>query len=142
MMATNAAIGHGSKFMRSSDGTAGGTFTFVAEPKSISGPGLSRDTVDVTHMNSPDRWREFIAGLRDAGEVTVECSFDPDGTDVTNWLADFSSDTPGYYKIVFPDATEWGFPALITSFETSDPNDGEMTASVTYKITGKPSFIS
>lgn len=140
-MSTDAAIGHGSAFKRSSDGTSGGTMTAVAQVNSISGPGLARDTIDVTDMDSTERWREFVGGLKDGGEVSLDVSFDPDHADVTNWLADINTDTAGYYQIVFPDTTSWGFSALMTGFEPSDPMEDKMTATVTYKITGKPAFI-
>ena len=141
-MSTAAAIGHGSAFQRSGDGTSGGIFTAVAGIKSISGPGLSKNTHDVTDMDSTERWMEFISGLKDGGEVSLDVEFDPDGTDVTNWLADINSDTAGYSKIVFADTTEWGFASIMTGLEVDTPHDDVMTASVTYKITGKPAFIA
>lgn len=140
-MSTNASIGHGSAFQRSSDGTSGGSFSAVAELLAVNGPGLARDVIDVTDMDSTEKWREFVAGLKDGGEVTVDVNFDPNSSHVTDWLADLNTDTPGYYKIVFPDTTEWGFAALMTGFEPADPHDEKMTATVTYKLTGKPAFI-
>lgn len=141
-MSTNLTIGHGTVFQRSSDGTSGGSFSAVAEVMSISGPGISRDAVDVTDFDSTDRFREFVGGLKNAGEVSMDIGFDPDSTDVTNFLADINTDTSGYYKIVFPDTTEWGFAALITGFEPGSPLDDKMTATVTYQLTGKPAFFS
>ena len=141
-MSTNAAIGHNSTFQRSGDGTSGGVFEAVAEVTSITPPSLARETVDVTDFASAERWREFIGALKDGGEVTLEVNFDPDSSDTTNWLADLNADTAGYYKIVFPDATEWGFAALMTGFEAGVPLEDKMTASVTYKLTGKPAFIA
>lgn len=140
-MSTSASIGHGSAFKRSSNGTSGGTFTAVAGVKRIGPPSLSKNTHDVTDMDSPERWMEFISGLKDGGEVSLDVEFDPDGTDVTNWLADINSDTAGYYQVVFPDATSWGFSAHMTGLEADDPHDDVMTASVTYKLSGKPGFI-
>lgn len=141
-MTTNAGIGHGSEFKRSSDGTSGGTFSSVGEITGITPPGLSRETVDATHMQSPDGFREFIGSLKDGGEVSIEVNFDPDHADVAAALADLTSSTPGYYKIVFPDTTEWGFAALMTGYETGDPLDDKMTATLTYKVTGKPTFVA
>ncbi|HAF38068.1 MAG TPA: outer capsid protein Hoc [Gammaproteobacteria bacterium] len=141
-MSTNAAIGHGSAFKRSSDGTSGGSMVAVAGVTGISGPGLARDTIDVTDMDSTERWREFIGGLKDGGEVTIECEFDPNGTDVTNWLADINTDTDGYYQVVFPDTTAWGFDGFMTALDVDDPHDDKMSCSATYKLSGKPAFIA
>ena len=38
-----------------------------------------RYTVDATHMASTDKWREFVGGLRDAGEVSITINFVPGG---------------------------------------------------------------
>jgi predicted secreted protein len=140
-MTTEAMIGHGSDFQRSSDGTSGGAFATVGEVLDITPPSLAKDAVDATHMASPDRWREFIAGLKDGGEVSLELSFIPGNASTTAALSDINSNSAGYYKIVFPDATEWGFAAIATGFEAGDPLDDKMTATLTYKLTGKPAFI-
>ncbi|MGS4883459.1 phage tail tube protein [Roseibium sp. MB-4] len=141
-MSAQARIGHGTSFQRSGDGTAGGVFASLAGVMAISGPGLSRDAVDVTDMASLGGWREFAGGLKDPGEVSLDLEFDPDGPDVTSLLADIHEDTPGYYKIVFPDTTEWGFPAFVTGYEPTAPLDDKMTASVTFKLSGQPAFIA
>lgn len=140
-MTTDAKIGHGSTFGRG-NGADPEVFTDVAEVTSITPPGMARDAVEATHMDSPEKWREFIAGLKDGGEVSIECNFDPGGTDVTAWLGDINSDAVTNYKITFPDATEWDFAALMTGLEFGTPLDDKMTASMTYKVTGKPAFIS
>ena len=80
--------------------------------------------------------------MKDGGEVTIECNFDPDGTDVTNWLSDINTDSERTYQITFPDTTEWLFEGIMTALEVSDPLDDKMTATATYKVTGKPTFIS
>ena len=141
-MSTAAAIGHGSAFKRSGDGTSSGTMASLAGVTSINGISLSRETIDVTDMDSVDRYREFIGALRDGGEVTVGMEFDPDGGDYANAISDYNSDTPGYYEIVFPDTSEWAFNGLLTGVTVDDPFDDKMTAELTYKVSGKPTFTS
>lgn len=141
-MSTSVSIGHGTAFQRSDDGTISGTFAAVGEVMAINGPGLARDAMEVTDMDSTDRFREFVGGLKDGGEISLDVGFDPNSDDVTDWLSDFNTNTAGYYKIVFADSTEWGFAALLTGFEPSTPHEDKMTATVTYKLTGKPTFIS
>lgn len=139
---TNAAIGHSSTFKRSSDGTSGGTMTALAEVVSINGVNLTRETVDVTHLTSTSRYREFIGGLRDGGEVTIAMNFDPDETDYTNAISDHNSDTAGYYQVVFPDTSEWGFTGFLTGISPDTPMDDKMTVEMTYKVTGVPAFTA
>jgi hypothetical protein len=45
--------------------------TAIAELISIGGPTISADTIEATSHDSPDGYREFLQGLRDAGEITI-----------------------------------------------------------------------
>ncbi|MCI0687121.1 MAG: hypothetical protein L0Y54_07800, partial [Sporichthyaceae bacterium] len=63
--------------LKRGDGGSPENFTAIGRSTSISGPGLSRETLDVTAHDSPDQWREFQGGLRDGGELTVDINYDP-----------------------------------------------------------------
>lgn len=141
-MTNDASIGHGADFLRSDTGASGGNFGTVGEVLDITPPAISRDAVESTHMGSPEGWREFIGGLKDGGEAQIEINFAPGSATATAFLNDINADAPGYYKIVFPDATEWGFSALATGLEPGIPIDDRMTATFTVKISGKPGFIN
>ena len=139
---TDAAIGAGADFQRSDDATNTGTFATVGEVIDLTPPNISRDAVETTHMGSTERWREFIGGLKDGGEGSIEINFDPGHAVTASFLSDLNTNTAGYYKIVFPDATEWGFAAIATGFQPGAPIDDRMTATFTVKLTGKQAFIS
>ena len=130
----DAQIGLGSDFKR-------GTTT-VGEILSIGAPSLSRDVIDATHMGSVEGWREFIAGLKDGGEVTVDIQSKPSSTGYQALVADFDNDSPESYAIDFPDGWSWTFSAFITGLETSDPLEDKIETSATFKITGKPTFAA
>lgn len=112
--------------------------TAVAQVRSISGGSLSLDTVDVTTHDSAGGWREFVATLIDAGEVSVEIVFDPDNATHTSLRTDLVARTATTYSITFTDTTPavWTFSAFVTAFEPSAAVDGELSATVTLKITG------
>jgi predicted secreted protein len=131
---SDAQIGYGSDFKR---GAAS-----VGEVLSIGAPSLSRDVVDATHMKSPEGWREFIAGLKDAGEVSVEIQSKPSTAGYQAMVADFDNDAAESYSIEFPDGSSWSFSAFITGMDTSDPLDDKITTSATFKISGKPTFAA
>jgi predicted secreted protein len=131
---SDAQIGLGSAFKRGA--------TSVGEVLSIGAPSLSRDVVDATHMQSTEGWREFIAGLKDGGEATVEIQSKPSTPAYQAMVADFGNDSPESYSIEFPDGSSWAFSAFITGLETSDPLDDKITTSATFKITGKPTFAA
>ncbi|WP_136441633.1 phage tail tube protein [Pacificoceanicola onchidii] len=130
----DAQIGFGSDFKR-------GTTT-VGEVISITPPSISRDVVDATHMSSPEGWREFIAGLKDGGEVSVQIQSKPSTPAYAAMLADFDSDAAVTYSIDFPDGSSWTFTAFITGFEGEDPLEERITSTATFKITGKPTFAT
>lgn len=139
----DADIGHGVVFKRG-DGASTEAFASVGEMTEISFPGMSRDAVDVTHFTSTERWKEFIGGLKDAGEITVSILFDPGDATVTAALADLNSDAAKNYQIAFADngTTEWTFSALCTGIDGQIPLDDRMQADFTYKLSGKPGFFA
>ena len=126
--------------LKRGDGADPEVFTAIGDPTGISGPGLSRETIDVTSHGSPDQWMEFVGGLKDGGEVSVDINLQPG---VHGPLADDFDDTePRNYQIVFPDPDEttWNFKAIMTGFEWDAPYDDKLSASLTFKVTGKPTL--
>lgn len=139
-MKTEARIGHGSKF-QTGDGNSPEAFTDMAEVTSITPPNMSRDSVDASHMQSPDEWREFIAGLKDGGEVSLELNFVPGGSAILALLAELNLAADAATKtrrILFPDLSYFEFEAFLTACEPEAPVDDKMTAAATFKITGRP----
>lgn len=110
--------------------------TPIADIISIGGPGMSRDTVDVTTLGSTGGYREFITGLRDGGTLTFELLFSKAGYNAMK--TDFESDEPVTYTIELPDSdnTIIGFDGLVTDFPVTIPLDDKVSISVTVKITG------
>ncbi|WP_436772070.1 phage tail tube protein [Yinghuangia sp. YIM S09857] len=131
--------GFGTQFLRG-DGAGPEVFTALANVTNVSGPGLSRETIDVTAHDSPDGWMQFLGGLKDPGEVTVDVNYDPAEHDVL--IADFGDDEPRNYRIAFPDpgTTTWTFGGIMTGFEPDAPYDDKLTASLTFKVTGPPTL--
>lgn len=133
-MTTGARIGYGTLFALLSSGS----YVTIAEVTSVTPPGFSRDAQDATHTESPDAFREFIAGLTDAGEVGIELNFDPGSSSAALLLAQFDTQDPGTHKITFPDGSTWVFTGILTGFEPQAPVDEKMVATATFKVSGKP----
>ena len=115
----------------------GATFVAIASITSLSGPGLSRETIDVTAHDSPDAWMEFIGGLKDGGEVSADINRRPGVHDLL--IQDFSDDDPRSYRMQWPTGNYWEFDAILTGYEPDSPYDDKLSASLTWKVTGKPS---
>lgn len=126
--------------LRRGDNATPEVFTTIADITSLSPPGMSRETLDVTSHGSPDGWMEFIGGLKDGGEVSADVNYAPTNHDFL--AADFSDRDPRTYQVVFPDqaATTWTFEAILTGFEPDAPYDDKLSASLTWKVSGKPTL--
>lgn len=142
-MATSARIGYGTLF-KTGNGATPEVFATLAEVTAITPPAMARDTVDATHEESPGAWREFIAGLKDGGEVSLELNFISGGTAAAALTAELDLDGPLATKnriILFPDLSYFTFAGILTAFEPDAPIDDKMSASVTFKVTGKPTLV-
>jgi len=118
----------------------------VANVKSISGPGLSLDVEDVTSHDSTEAWEEVVATILRTGEISVDIVYDPNNATHKNavggLLYDLTIRTSTAYSIVFATtpAVTWSFTAFVVGFEPDAPVEGGLTASVSLKITGKPTI--
>lgn len=86
-------IAYGAKVERSTDGT---TWTEIPECKGVAVPTVSTEYIDVTSLDSPDGFREYVKGLKDAGELSVPCGYTAEGYE--QQIADQASNTPIYYR--------------------------------------------
>lgn len=136
MAATVGTTGFGTLFKRGNGSTVE-TFTTVAEVRSISGPSLSLETVDATHMESPTGFREILPTFKSGGEVTLEVNFLPATASQTGIKTDFDNKTKRNWRIVFPDTgtTEWRFAGYVTGFSPNATVDGMLSASITITVT-------
>ncbi|MDK1103953.1 MAG: phage tail tube protein [Actinomycetota bacterium] len=134
MAASNATPGYGAVLKRGA--------TTIAEVVSITGPGVSRDTIEKTHLTSDGMAREFIPGLIDGGDVTVELNFLPDDTTQALIFSDMISTTvtsvEQAYTIQLTDATPQtiAMNLIPTAWEPSAPFDDKLSLSVTFKVSG------
>ena len=139
-MPTEADIGHGSDFQRG-DGASPEVFATVGEVLSINGISITKDVVDATHMKSPDRYEEIITSIKRTGEISVSIQFKADSATTDAALADVDRKELGNYRIVFPDEAEWDFAAHCVGLSIDVELADKMIAQMTYKPSGKPSFM-
>lgn len=112
----------------------------IAEVTNISGPGFTRDLIEVTSLDSTGGWREFIPGFRDGNNVVLSMNYTRASLD--EFLADFESDEVQNYEIILPDDTSIEFEGFVQEFPLTIPTDAQITMEVTIKITGAPTVNS
>lgn len=114
----------------------------VAELTSISGPSISMDTIDVSSHDSADRAREFVAGMIDGGEVSIEGNLTNTNASALLALMAAGTTTEGA-TIVFPGTPALAtvtFDCLVTAVSTDAPYDDKASFSATLKVTGLPTI--
>jgi predicted secreted protein len=115
--------------------------TALAELTGISGPSMKADTIDLTNHDSADGFREFVAGVRDGGEISIEGNFlSSDTTGQMAFITDAQAGTEREVIITGPtaDAFTWTMDCIVTAFEPTHPYDGKLGFTATLKVTGKP----
>ncbi len=135
-MSTAADIGHGTLFKRWS----GAAFVKVDGLIAPALPPLDRDMVDATDTESPNRYREFIPGLRTGGELQLEFEERLGNASQALLYTDFASDDPVQYQVVCNDDAEttWEFYGYVKSIGPGTPLDGKKTLAISIQITGEP----
>ena len=131
---TQASIGYGSFFHISQD--SGSTWFEIAEVFDITPPSSAVDQIDATHMQSPNRTREFIAGLSDPGSAAFTMNFVPGSASDLKIQEIRGTGEQVLCRITFPIGGEWKFTGQIESYEPAIPTDDRMTASVSFKVSG------
>lgn len=144
-MTTNAKIGYGVLF-KIADDNSPANYNVVGEQTNVTPPKISGDTHDATHNESPNAAREYIPGLVDGGEVSIEINYVPNSAGITTFMNLLRQ--VATCRIEFPlfagqsVKPKWDFDAILTGFEPSAPVDDKMTATVTFKVTGLPVFTA
>jgi predicted secreted protein len=136
-MASSAIAGVGTQFKRWS----GSTWVAIAEINSITGPGMTKDTIDVTSLDSIGGYREFIPGFKNAG--TVSLSMNMTQASVATMLADFDSPDFQNYEIQLHEAGVYlEFEGFVTEMPLTIPPDDKVTMDVTIQISGPVNLTS
>lgn len=135
----------GTQFLRGNGATPTETFTAIANVTNIGGPDRSRETIDVTAHDSPGGWMEFIGGLKNGGEISLDLNYDPRET--THDLDDdFDDAEPRNYQIILlpgsADEHTWSISGVMTGLGDEFPYDDKMGRTVTIKVSGKPELAA
>jgi len=111
----------------------------VGEVTNVALSGLSVDMLDSTNLDNTDRYRTFIAGMVDPGDLTLSMNFTRDEYDTMK--ADAENASNQNYELVLSDSdkTSFEFEGHVSTLAgpTVEPS-GIITSEATIKISGKP----
>jgi len=140
---TEARIGWGGELHVSTDNTEANLVELV-EVVECGFPSDEVDEVEATHLKSPGRRKEYIAGLIDGGEFTATMNYVPgSATDLLLTAAKVAG-TTRCIRIVIPDdsgtgAADWNMVthAFIKKYAPdSMTTAAKITSTVTFRVTG------
>lgn len=132
MAASTASKGFGSQL------GYGATPTKVGQVRDVSLGGIEWDSIDITSLDSDDGFREFIAGLADAGDIEFDLIFKKT-VFTTLYTKGGVSDS---WTWTFSDGSKLVFNGFISSFGIEVPFEEEISQKIKIKISGKPVFTA
>lgn len=110
----------------------------IAGVRSVEGPNMSRDPIDVTSLS--DTHKTKIVGRPNSGTLTLEILLDSTNESLASTLnatvTSTAVPTPLSCTITYPGAGGYAFSAYVTGFQPKANGDEVLTASVTLEITG------
>ena len=114
----------------------------LSEVTSIGIPSMTGEVIDVSTHSSANRYREFIRGMRDAGEFTITMQYTAGSADDDACLLAINSNAAT--AVVLTAAASSGtedftISALGTNYSVNDLEpDNSQTATLTLKPSGQP----
>jgi hypothetical protein len=137
---TAAKTGWGGEFHFDNNG---GTLTELIEVKGFTLPNGTTEQLDATHLKSPNRRREKIAGMIDDGDLVVRLNYVPgSATDLLIMQAFTEGDTRSYAaEIPRASGVNWivSGEAFISGVDRGEVVADEiMEVAVTFTLSGSP----
>lgn len=140
MAFTKAKTGMGAIFSIG-DGVDGGSVTYVkvGEVTSIISPAVLRETLDATHLESPDNFREHVPALLDTDPATITFNYEPVAIDPL-YVALLAG--KGDFQITYPNGVKMQFSGVPTKFKPGDTTAEAMAGEFVVKAYGKPVLVA
>lgn len=140
---TEARIGWGGKVYLGTANTEA-SLTQLQEVRDCGFPQDETDEAEATHLLSPGRRKEFVAGLIDGGEFTVTINYVPGSTTDLLLTAAKEAGTTRKVRLVIPDesgtgAADWNMvtSGFVKKYAPDRMAPGDViTATATIRVTG------
>lgn len=128
----------GNIFFERGDGNSPESYTRLCSIFSISELGQENDLIDATTFCSAGS-KEYISGLADGTELTIEANYMPNDAGITSMIADVKAKAKRDFRIVVEEGspdTNFLFNARCRSWKLKPSVDNKNTISFTFKING------
>ncbi len=155
-------IGYNTKLQKVTTSTAGDVFADVAIVFDISGVNLTRDDVEVSHYGSTSRYRQYIPGLAEGGELAISLNWN--STNITQQelfnstkgigstiygegsavIGSFESQTVANWALRGPATSVpdlWRFPGYVKGISQGQPVGDRRIWDVVLKVSDRPYLV-
>lgn len=112
------------------------TSNFAGAIRNVKHSGITRPSIDITHLGSTTNRAFMVGDLYDGGELTLEVLFDPGIV-----RPPFSGPSENV-TITFPDGNSFAGYAFCTNFGFETPLEDVIMADVTLKFAGSIAFTT
>ena len=137
MPGTNATLGYGSQLYCAPTGTT--TWTKFAASRDLKGPEPEVGDVKITNNDSPANTHEYLPGMIEPGTQELDVVYNK--TQCAAVYGKFGDGNKYDFAEVYPDGAGWTYTGYFKKFGTEGKTeDGEITNTITLKITTKPVF--
>lgn len=119
-----------------------GTPAYIADLTSIGEIGIENSEIDVTTLDSANNYKEFIAGFKDAGELSLAgiTKSEANMEDMLELADDQSVET---WEIEFPSGAKWFFSGFVKMWKEAESSvEGVRGFTGSIRISGKPIYSS
>ena len=137
-------IAYGATVKRSLDGAV---YISIPECKGVAIPATEREYIDVTSLDSPNGYREYIKGMRDAGTLSLPCGYTSAG--YAQQLSDADATDAIYYEVILklaPGQSIIGDKFVFRGFPNPTLSNGGadqlIEMSIDIRITGAVTFTA
>lgn len=118
------------------------TNTTIADLTSIGEFGIESDEIDVTTLDSTGGYKEFIAGFKDAGEISLAGIVKTESA-FTAMATLAGSQAIEEWTLTFKSGSKWIFNGFVKSFKEGESTiNGVRNFTGSIRISGEPVFIA
>lgn len=120
-------------------GSSPASFREIAEVISIGGPNPDSEEIDVTHLRSPGRSREYLQSFLIPGEAPLVLNWIPANSthdEATGLRSFYESGEIKSWEITYPDTTTQTFDAYVKSISNPAAVGEALRLNVTLRVTG------
>jgi predicted secreted protein len=135
-----AVFAKGTQLKVGNSATPTEVFTLIPGIRSITGPSMSAETIDITSHDTPGSFRDKMQGLKDWGVLSFDLLWEPDNVQHQQLFDDYKAGTERNYELIYPDtgSTKLSFKGFVGNNPTTAAYDGALTKTAEIVIKGSP----